>query len=122
MSRTFPILMVHNSRGNKHDGMPMMLMRWLKNKLHRTPRPDSAEANQHADLTVQLVVKSREVSDEEMARIRQQRKQSAKEWAALGNDEQRRRQIEAFHANAQHNRERAMQSGVTHYVGLAWGS
>lgn len=94
----------------------MTLKSWLKKIFNRTGKPDSADTGHHEAITLQLVVKSHEVSDEEMAQIKQQRKQNAKEWAALGYAEQRRRRIEGFRANAQRNRERAMQAGITHYV------
>ncbi len=107
---------VHNSRGKKHDGMPMTLMRWLKNKFHRNPSARFGRSQptcRPARTTGRKIPRGKRRgygADKAAAQTKRQG------MAALGHAEQRRRRIEAFRANAQHNRKRAMQSGITHYV------
>jgi len=94
---------------------------WLANKVRRAFGKTSADKGEKLGLTVRLEVHSHEVTDEELSAIKAERKRKAKEWAALGWDEQRRRMIENFRATAESHRKRAISAGITHYIWL-WPS
>ena len=96
----------------------MRLIAWLANKVERTLGKLSADKGKTPGLTVRLEVHSHEVTKAEFSAIKAERKQKAKEWAALGTDEQRKRMIEQFRANAELTRKKAMSLGITHYIWL----
>lgn len=96
----------------------MRLFAWLANKVERAFGNAAADKEKTPGLTVRLEIHSHEVTDDEFAAIKAERKQKAKEWAALGRDEQQRRMIEKFRATAEFNRKRAISAGITHYIWL----
>jgi hypothetical protein len=96
----------------------MRLIAWILNRAERIFGNASADQETLPGLTIQLKVQSEEVTDAEFAAIKAARKQKAKEWVALGRNEQRKRMIEKLRAGAEFKRKRAIAIGITHYVWL----
>lgn len=97
----------------------MRIIAWLLNKIKRTLGDTPADKRKKPDVVIRLEVKSHEVTDEEHAAIKIERKQKAKEWAALGQAEQRKRMRKQFADSAESNRKRSMSLGIKQYKWLA---
>lgn len=95
-----------------------MLIGWIRNKFQRSFGKISLGDGKASGLNVRLEARTREVTDDEFAAMKAERKQKAKQWAALGKDEQQRRMIAKFRETAELNRKRAVSIGITNYVWL----
>ena len=93
----------------------MTLISWLLKKIKKPVAEDSSMKNGIPDLVIQFGSTSHVVSDEEFKVIKAERKQQAKEWRALGRDEQNRRLAEKFRIKRQEDRARVKDLGITHY-------